>query len=1174
MSTSLKRKLSLSPRKRAVLASLLEDEGLAVPAVQGIPPREIGQPARLSFSQERIWFLEQLQPGSPVHNIPAAFRLPGFLNVAALEQSINEMVRRHEVLRTTFQSSGGQPVQVIAPELKGSLALMDLTAMPRSMREMEAYRLASEEALRPFDLVHGPLLRTTLVRLAPMNHLLLLSLHHIIADGWSMTVVWRELAAAYQRFDSGRGEALPALSIQYADFAEWQRNYLRGEVLENHLAYWRMQLAGAPPLLALPTDRPRPTLQRYAGAVQWWRVPEQLAQELKVLSEQEGATLFMTLLTVFKALLHRYTHRTDLIVGTPIANRTRTALEDLIGFFVNMLVLRTDFSGKPSFREALGRVREVTLAAYAHQDLPFEKLVEDQQPERDLGHNPLFQVMFVFQNVPTLSPKQNRAAPPQSSTPPAGMPVGNATAKFDLTLFALENERSLAGAIEYNTDLFEATTIQRLVDHFQNLLAAAVADPDRPLSELNFLSETERRQILFEWNATDAGYPRDACLQDLFAMQAAKTPPAVALAAGDQQVTYAELQERSNYLASLLRRAGVSRDTPVAVLAKRSVETVIAQLAIFKAGGCYVPIESTQPKERLDAILADCKARVLLTQGEALEAGEIQSINLNEVDWTSSEEDSPLTAASAESVACVLYISGPSGTPVGVCVSHRALARMAFDPTVDLRPGDRLAQLTDHSTSAALFEIWSALLHGAQLTLIDADPSLSPRLFATEIDKKKITVMLLRAALFHHVISEVPNALYSVRDLFVTGEAADAATFRQFQKQRRPARLFNVYGLTECSALTACELVTNVPDWANTIPIGRATSNTHIHLLDEMLQPVPIGVTGELYVGGDAAGSGYLNQPDLTAARFISDPFGQPGARLCKTGDLGRYLPDGRLELAGRTDRCTKIKGVRVEPQEIEQTLAQHEKVRDAAVLTRENLAGDKRLTAYLAAADPNNEPTPSELRRFVRSKLPEYMLPSDFILLSSLPRTATGQLDVAALPSPETERPPLEQTFVAPTTVVEKELVHIWSQVFGLAKIGIRDNFFHLGGHSLLATQVISRARDSFQVELPVRRLFESPNIEGLAKFIETSREGQTDAVLRAIRTPRADILNRLDELSEAEVDSLLHEMLQENAPVVETAEKIKPRAEDELLSRLDELTVAEVDSLLGQLLTEETSK
>jgi acyl-coenzyme A synthetase/AMP-(fatty) acid ligase/acyl carrier protein len=552
----------------------------------------------------------------------------------------------------------------------------------------------------------------------------------------------------------------------------------------------------------------------------------------------------------------------------------------------------------------------------------------------------------------------------------------------------------------------------------------------------------------------------------------------------------------------------------------------------------------------------------------------LQSIHLNEIDWTSTAVDAALTAVSAESVACILYTSGPIGKPVGLCLSHRALARMAFDPVVELRRGDRLAQLNDNSTSAALFEIWSALLHGAQLTLIDADPSLSPRLFATEVDQKKISIMLLRASLFHHVMSEVPRALYSVSNLFVTGEVVGAAKFRDFLKQERPARLFNVYELSECSALTACELVTSVPDWANTIPIGRPTSNAHIHVLDETLQPVPIGVTGELYVGGEAAGTGYFNQPDLTAARFIPDPFGQPGARLCKTGDLGRYLPDGRLELMGRTDRRTRSKGFRVEPREIEQTLAQHDKVHEAAVLTRENLAGDKRLTAYLAATDPDNEPTPSELRRFVRSKLPEYMLPADFILLSSLPRTVTGQLDVAALPSPETERPPLEQTFVAPNTAIEKELVHIWSQVFGLAKIGIHDNFFHLGGHSLLATQVISRARDAFQVELPVRRLFESPTIEGLARYIETSRQGQTDTELRAMPIAQADILNRLDELSEAEVDSLLHELLQENAPAIETVEKIKPRPEDELLIRLDELTVAEVDSLLGQLLTEETSK
>ena len=1173
MSTSIKTKLSLSPQKRAVLASLLEDEGLPAPGARGIPRRRDGEPVRLSFSQERVWFLEQLQPGSPVHNIPAAFRLPGPLNVTALELSLNEMVRRHEVLRTTFHSSDGQPIQVIAPVLKLDLVKIDLTHMPAQAREMEAYRLATEEALRPFDLEQGPLVRATLLRLADMDHTLLLSLHHIIADGWSMTIVWRELAALYDHYNSGRPLALAELPVQYADFAQWQRDYLRGETLEKHLAFWRRQLAGAPTVLALPTDRPRPLVQRYAGAVEWWSVPDHVAQGLAALSEQEGATLFMTLLAAFKVLLRHYTGRTDLVVGTPTANRARTELEGLIGFFVNMLVLRSDFSGNPSFRSALGRVREVTLAAYAHQDLPFEKLVEEQQPERDLGHNPLFQVMFVFQNLPAMS-SQTAATAGASS---AAAPVGNATAKFDLTFFAIETERGLAGAVEYNTDLFEATTIQRLTGHFQNLLAATVADPDQPLSELSLLSEAERRQILFDWNATEAEYPRDICLHELFARQAAKTPNTLAVTGDTRQLTYAELERRSNYLATLLVKAGVGPEVPVAVLMNRSIEAVVAMLAILKAGGFYVPLEATHPKERLAGILADCKAQVVVTESQLaqqLPVDEVQLLKLDEIDWGGEWSTLPPVNAAADNLACVLYTSGPGGKPTGVSLSHRAIARMVFDSAiVNLGPEDRIAHLSEQSASAATFEIWGALLHGAQLTLIAADPSLSPRLFATEIATSRICVLFLKTAVFNYLVAEVPHALRSIRDLYISGESADPAKVRQCLQQAPPIRLINTYGLSECSPLIACEVVTSVMEGATTIPIGRPVSNVRTYILDRSLRPVPAGVVGELYVGGDGVGRDYFNQPAATAARFIPDPFGEPGARLCQTGDLGRYLADGRIEFVGRNDRRTKIKGFRVDPQEVEEALAQHPKVREAAVLARENLAGAKQLTAYLVA-DQENEPTPSELRRFLRSKLPDYMLPADFISISLLPRTTAGRLDIAALPLPETERPPLEQTFVAPRTAIEKELAHIWSQVFGLAKVGIRDNFFHLGGHSLLATQVISRTRDAFQIEIAVRRLFESPTIEGLAKYIETAREGQAPAELRVTRNQSEEILDRLEELSEAEVDSLLAEMLQEDSPPIEPVDRIKPRAEDELLNKLDQLAADEVDSLLDQLLAEETSK
>jgi len=1189
MTSPNKRSFVLSPQKRAVLASLLQEKGMSALLSQEIPRRQTPDPVRLSFSQERVWFLEQLQPGSSVHNIPAAFRLPGPLNILALEQSINKIVERHEVLRTTFRVRDGQPVQVIAPSLTVELPLLDLREVSPTMRQMEAYRLATEEALRPFDLAQGPMIRTTLVRLAAMDHLLLLTLHHIVSDGWSMGIVWRELAALYEQERTGRPAGLPNLPIQYADFAEWQRGYLQGEILDNHLEFWRKQLAGAPSVLSLPIDRPRPAVQRFAGALESWLVSPRLTRGLKRLSEQEDVTLFMTLLAAFKSLLSRYTGQVDLVIGTPIANRTRTETEGLIGFFVNMLVLRTDLSGRPGFREALRRVREVTLGAYAHQDLPFEKLVEAQQPERDLSHNPLFQVMFVFQNTPTAPQSTTAQQPAQTSaTTPTNAPQsplqsGTATAKFDLTLFATETDQGLAGAIEYNTDLFEAASIKRMAGHFQILLDAIVTDPDQRLAELNLLATDERQQILRDWNATDASYRDDACIHELFEAQAAKTPQAVALACGDQQLTYSELDQRANYVAALLGQTRVGLDAPVGVLAERSIEAVVVLLGILKAGGAYVALEPSDPKERIAAILSDCNAPVLFSQGQLaqqLPLDGLQLINLDDLDWKRAAADLTPAAAGAtpDSLACVLYTSGPNGQPVGIGVPQKAIVGMVFDTRiVYLGASDRVAQLSKLSASFSTFEIWGALLHGAQLTVIPANPFLSPRLFAAEIAERKISVTILTTVLFNYLQSEVPHALLSVRDLYVGGEAADPQWIRKFLRQQRPARLINMYGLSECTPLTVCEAIAEVPEGTTAIPIGRPISNTQVYILDELLRPVPVGVVGELCIGGVGLARGYFNRPDLTAEHFIPNQFSdRPGARLCRTGDLARYLGDGRIQFVGRADRMTKISGLRVEPREIEAALEQHPLVAEAIVLTRIGAAGDKRLTAY-AVTDSESEPPPGELRRFMRSKLPEYMVPSDFIAISSLPRTADGHRDLAALPLPETERPPLEETFVAPDTPVEKELVRIWSQVFGLGKVGIRDNFFRMGGHSLLATQVISRARDAFKVELPVRRLFESPTIEGLARYVEAARGSQVQADVPVARGQREPALDHLGELSEEEVDSLLTEMLQQEIPppvASEAPDRISRGGEEELLGKLDHLPAHEIESLLGQLLTEVTSE
>lgn len=1042
-----------------------------------------------SFAQQRLWFLDQLFPGNSFYNVPTAFRITGMLDLATLEDSFNEIVRRHEVLRTTFKTVAGQPVQVIAPYLRIYLPKIDLQQLPVSEREVAAQQLLLQETQQPFNLEQGPLLRVTLLQLSESDYVLAIALHHIIFDEWSSALLIRELSLLYTAFSSGKPSPLPILPIQYADFASWQRQWLQGEVLEAQLSYWRSQLQDLS-VLEIKSDRTRTRAQSYRGATQLLELPLQLSQALLALSQQEGVTLFMTLLAAFKTLLYRYTNQTDIAVGSPIANRNRGELEDLIGFFANSLILRTDLSGNPTFRELLVRVREVAVGAYAHQDVPFEKLVEELHPERQGSRNPLFQVVFALQNAPMEQlnlPKLNLSSFKLETT----------TARFDLELYLWEcadnfrnlwgdgwqQSEGLRGVLVYNTDLFEQKAIAVMLQHFQTLLTGAVANPDTRLADLPLLSAAEQHQLLVEWNQNKRDYPT-RCIHQMFEAQVAQNPNAIAVNFG-RQFTYQELNSGSNQLAHYLRKLGVGSETLVGICMERSPMMIASLLGILKAGAAYVPLDPTYPPERLKFMLEDAQVSVLVTQ-QALAPLFAQSwgkrIVCLEQHWEAialGSEENPINQTALDDLAYVVYTSGSTGTPKGVAVPHRAVNRLVCNTNyITVAPGDKVAQCANISFDAATFEIWVALLNGAQLVGINSEITLSPQDFAQEIRSTQISVLFLTTALFNQMAREVPNSFRSLRYLLFGGEAVDPKSVEAVIKAGAPEHLLHVYGPTENTTFTSWY---EVQTPLRSIPIGKVIANTQIYLLDAYQKLVPIGVTGEIYIGGDGLARGYLNRAELTQERFITNPFEKSKSRLYKTGDLARYLPDGNLEFVGRSDAQVKLRGFRIELGEIETVLNQHPAVRESVVMVRE-VESDRSLVAYVVS---NSEQiTISDLQGFLKTKLPNYMIPAAFVVLEVLPLTRNGKIDRLALPSPNVTKVELPDN-QTPRTSVEAQLVQIWSKILGRDQIGIEDNFFDLGGHSLLATQLVSRIRDRFGVQMPLRIMFETPTIAGLAQYI-----------------------------------------------------------------------------------------
>nr|QEO74483.1 condensation domain-containing protein [uncultured bacterium] len=1050
----------------------------------------VGEPAEedvyvvpTSFAQQRLWFLNQLEPGSTAYNVPAAVRFSGTLDRGALERCLREIIRRHETLRTTIGVEGGQPVQIIAqPPGPGRPLLreVDLSGLAEGQgRSAEVLRLAREEAGRPFDLERGPLVRATLLRLGEGEHVLLLTMHHIVTDGWSMGILLDEISALYGAYVRGEESPLSELPIQYADYAAWQRENLRGEALERQLSYWREQLRGAPATLELPTDRPRPPVQTFRGAQEPFALSRELSERLKALSQREGATLFMTLLAVFQTLLYRYTAQEDILVGTPIANRRRTEIQGLIGFFVNTLVMRGRVNGRMRFRELLAQVRRDALDAFAHQDVPFEMLVEELRPNWGLSYNPLFQVMFLFQNAPRSSLK----LPGLTLT---DLEVDSGGSKFDLSLSMIETPAGLSGFIEYSRDLFEAQTVRRMLGHFESLLEGVVAEPDGRLRDLPLLTAGERRQLLVEWNDTRRSYPKDRCVHELFEEQAAKRPGAVAVSDEKGEVTYGELNRRANRLARRLRALGVWPEELVGICAARSTEWVVGLLGILKAGGAYVSLDPTYPKDRLSFMMEDARARVLVTQRALAGLAEHRAELLYLEDYRDGGggegEENPAPLATAENLAYGVYTSGSTGRPKAVVTNHGSLLNLVFwhHRTYAVTEADRATQVARMGFDASVWELWPYLTRGASVHLLDEETRMTASGLRAWLIAREIDIGFLPPVLAESILHEEWPPDVRLRAL-LTG--SDKVTL--YPPPSLPFEYVNHYGPTEATVIVTSARIPPA-ERADAPPlIGRPLDNTQIYLLDRAIHPVPAGVPGELHIGGTHLARGYLHNPDLTAEKFIPDPFGgEPGARLYKTGDLARYRPDGQIEFLGRIDHQVKIRGYRIELGEVEAALCQHPSVEAAVVVLREDAPGDKRLVAYVV---PKSQPPASshELRAHLGEKLPEYMTPSAFVTLDKLPLTPNNKIDRRALPAPERARPELGEEFVAPRTEVEQLIAELWARALGVEKVGLHDNFFDLGAHSLTVTRVHSELKARLGKEPPLIEMFKNPTVGGLAQYL-----------------------------------------------------------------------------------------
>lgn len=1066
----------LSPTKKALLAKWKTGKFKN----SAIPKRSESDRIPLSFSQQRLWFIDQLYQGSSFYNIPIAIHLKGKLDLIALQESLNEIIQRHEAWRTSFIIIDRQPFQAIASRSNWELPIVNLEHLSGKNWDAEVQKIAFEEAQKPFNLSQLPLVRATLLRLSETEHIFLLTMHHIVSDGWSIGVFARELATLYAAFATGKSPSLSELPIQYADFAIWQRERFSRDRLATQLNYWKQQLSGDLPILQLPTDRPRPAIATFTGAKQYFTFSPTLTEALTKLSQQAEVTLFMTLLAAFNTLLYRYTEQEDILIGTSIANRNQSELEGILGLFVNTLVLRNNLGGDPTFRNLLSRVRDVTLDAYAHQDFPFEKLVEELQPDRDLSRNPLFQVMFVLQNTPISGQEM-------AGLTWRGLDFDSGTSQFDLFLSIAESKQGLTGFWEYSTDLFDPATITQLIDNFQTLLTSIVENPDRQISQLPILTNKQREQLLLAGNNTKANYPQDASLHQLFELQVDRSPDAIALIERSQHLTYRQLNQKVNQLARYLRKLGVTTETLVGICLERSIDTIVGILAILKAGGAYIPLDPNYPSDRLNFMLSD--SQVTLAIGNSLLVDRFPQIKVIclETDWQIIQlesQENPVNISQGDNLAYIIYTSGSTGNPKGVLGTHRGTVNGLhwLWKTYPWEKEEICCQKTAISFVDSVWEIFAPLLQGIPTVIIPDSIVKDTQLFLENLDRQNVTRVVLVPS-FLRVILDIYGHLakkLSKLKLWITsGEALPIDLVQKFQKLMPSAKLINLYGSSEVSANVTHYDTSLLPETATSVPIGSPIDNTQVYVLDRHLQPTPIGVIGELYVGGDGLARGYLYRPELTEERFINHPF-IPGKKLYKTGDLARYLHDGNLEYLGRRDEQVKIRGFRVELGEIEAAILQHPDVRQAVVVLRKDSQSDGQIVAYIVTNKPN---LVTEISSYLQDKLPDYAIPSAFVVLDAIPLTPNGKIDKRSLPIDNLIRP--ISNHIPPRNISELALAKIWGNLLDINSVGVTDNFFDLGGHSFLAVRLIAQIHERFGHDLTLSTLFENPTIEKLAKIV-----------------------------------------------------------------------------------------
>ena len=1085
----------------------------------------------VSSTQRMLWLFEQAGPDKPAYNLPRALLIKGKLDIDALRDSFRTLLRRHDSLRLSFVEQDGEILQAADEKVRIDLPVRDLTHLPRDERMTEALRLVAAEGRVAFDLARPPLLRIVLLRIDDDAHVLCLVVHHIVTDGWSMSIVFDEIAEIYRSRIANQAPDLQQLTLRYVDYARWQRDHLTEAALAADLAYWRATLHDCPALLEIPTDHARPAILSHRGSSHRFRIEPDVTSRLKEACTGAGGTLYMGLLAVLQILLARYTGSQDIPVGTPVSGRNDQDLRDLIGCFINTVVMRTDFAGDPGFSEVLTRVREVVLNALSHQDVTLEQVIRHLRPERHRGHAPIFQVMLILQNMPKQLPRMPGLDVEE-------LDFDRGMAKFDLTLEVVEQEGGLNCEFEYRADLFEPATIARMVGHFLHLLAGALDAPNVPLSRLPLLDDQERSRLLIEWNRTAADYPRDSRIDEAFAAVVRSSPNAIALRQAGQTVHYAELDHRSNQIARALTVRGIPAEAPVGVYMPRSVDAYVAILGILKAGHPYVPLDVSQPTARLHRLVADCGCGQILTRRDLARAlpatTEAILVDADSAIWTGSR-DTPLAPRPGSELAYIIYTSGSTGDPKGVMGTHRGcMNRLEWMYRAwPFLPDEVCCQKTALGFVDSIWEMFGPLLAGVPVVIASDDDVLDPERLLTLLAEVGATRLVLVPTLLGALLDHAPDLaarLPRLRHWTTSGEYLSVDLAARFRQACPGAILLNLYGSSEVAADATWHEVRELHD-NKPVPIGRPISNTRVYILDSHLEPLPIGVKGQIYVGGDCLAAGYWRSPDLTAERFVPGPFEREASRLFATGDLGRFLADGSIEYLGRLDHQVKIRGYRIEPGEVEMHLAAHPDVRKAAVVATSGAPGDvRKLVAYVVGRS-NLAPPAEKLRAFLRARLPQYMVPADFVEMHELPLLPSGKVDLRALPPPGDDAN-ASPRLVGPRTPTEAKLAAFWCELLEVPEVGVTDDFFDLGGDSLLAMQLLARIRKQLEVDIPVRSLFDTPTIDRLALEIETAKaNGRTwrrDEIRRQpTQEPNLDLLAaELGKLSPEQIGFLLRQV------------------------------------------------